>query len=230
LDLQAYDNTYEIEDNKASSKQGNLSHLEVTSMKTECVDNSYNIKSEIKVEDTSVPTSFSVVKSEVDEGNLSYLEVTGMKIECVDHKYDIKSEEDFFYLDGVQQEQEVRVSSEENEVFPESIMDNVEESVSQEHAIIDCEKDKLAHSGSFADSGNLKYHKLLHRDERPFKCEVCGKSFIASWSLKKHKRLHTDERPFKCEIGIFIETVIDNLFGIDIIRQELFKIVPPQHD
>ncbi|XP_069673225.1 uncharacterized protein [Periplaneta americana] len=139
LDLQAYDNTYEIEDNKASSKQGNLSHLEVTSMKTECVDNSYNIKSEIKVEDTSVPTSFSVVKSEVDEGNLSYLEVTGMKIECVDHKYDIKSEvkvedtpvptsfsvvksevdEDFSYLDGVQQEQEVRVSSEEDEVFPE---------------------------------------------------------------------------------------------------------------
>ncbi|KAJ4425943.1 hypothetical protein ANN_27569 [Periplaneta americana] len=97
LDLQAHDTKYEIGDNEASSEEGNLSQLEVTGMKTECMDHSYEIKSEIKVEDTPVPISFSVVKSEVDE--------------------------DFVDLDRVQQEQKVQVSSEEeDEVFPDRLM------------------------------------------------------------------------------------------------------------
>ncbi|XP_069670846.1 uncharacterized protein [Periplaneta americana] len=93
LDLQQ-DNTYKLEDNNASSKEGNLSHLDVTGMKADCVDYSYEIKSEIKVEDTSLPASFAFVKCEVDE--------------------------DLFDVDRVQQEQKVEVSSEEDEVFSES--------------------------------------------------------------------------------------------------------------
>ncbi|XP_069669290.1 uncharacterized protein [Periplaneta americana] len=94
LDLQVH-NTYEIEENKASSEEGKLPHLEVTGMKAECMDHSYEIKSEIKVEDNPVPMSFAFVKSEVDE--------------------------DLFDVDRVQQEWKVEVSSEEDEVFPESI-------------------------------------------------------------------------------------------------------------
>ncbi|XP_069669266.1 uncharacterized protein [Periplaneta americana] len=90
LDLQ-HDNTYKIEDNKGSSEEGDLSHLEVTGMK---VDHSYEIKSEIKVEDTPVPTSFAFVKCEVDE-----------------HLFD---------MDRVQQEQKMEVSSEDDEVLTES--------------------------------------------------------------------------------------------------------------
>ncbi|XP_069670746.1 uncharacterized protein [Periplaneta americana] len=94
LGSQLHDNRYEMEGNKALSKEGNLSHLEVSGMKTECVDQSYDIKSEIKVEDaTPVPISFPVVKSEVDE--------------------------DLSDVDRVQQEQEVEVSSEEDEVLTE---------------------------------------------------------------------------------------------------------------
>ncbi|XP_069669289.1 uncharacterized protein [Periplaneta americana] len=93
LDLQVH-NTYEIEENKASSEEGKLPHLEVTGMKAECMDHSYEIKSEIKVEDNPVPMSFAFVKSEVDE--------------------------DLFDVDRVQQEWKVEVSSEEDEVFPES--------------------------------------------------------------------------------------------------------------
>ncbi|XP_069669613.1 uncharacterized protein [Periplaneta americana] len=66
LDLH-HDNTYISEENKSSSKKGNLPHLEVTGMKTECVDHSYEIKSEIKVEDSAVPTSFAFVKCEVNQ-------------------------------------------------------------------------------------------------------------------------------------------------------------------
>ncbi|XP_069697183.1 uncharacterized protein [Periplaneta americana] len=95
LDFQANDNINEREENKASSEEENLSHLEVTGMKTECVDHSYEIKSEIKVEHTPVPTSFAFVKCKVDE--------------------------DFFDWGKVQQEQKVQVSSEEDEVFPESL-------------------------------------------------------------------------------------------------------------
>ncbi|XP_069697184.1 uncharacterized protein [Periplaneta americana] len=95
LDFQANDNINEREENKASSEEENLSHLEVTGMKTECVDHSYEIKSEIKVEHTPVPTSFAFVKCKVDE--------------------------DFFDWGKVQQEQKVQVSSEEDEVFPERL-------------------------------------------------------------------------------------------------------------
>ncbi|XP_069672261.1 uncharacterized protein [Periplaneta americana] len=104
LELQTHDNTYEVEDNEASSEEAKLSHLEVAGMKAECMDHSYEMKREIKVEDTSVPMSFAFVKSEV--------------FHC--HYTDIQ--EDLFDVDRVQQEQKVKVSSEENEVFPERML------------------------------------------------------------------------------------------------------------
>ncbi|XP_069672832.1 uncharacterized protein [Periplaneta americana] len=87
-------NTYEIGENNTLSEEGNLYHLEVTDLKTEYVDHSCDLKSEIKVEDTPVPISFPVVKSEVDEGS--------------------------FDVDRVQQKQKVEVSSQEDEVLTES--------------------------------------------------------------------------------------------------------------
>ncbi|XP_069672590.1 uncharacterized protein [Periplaneta americana] len=88
--LVPHENTSRMEENKASSEEGNLSHLEVSCVKTECVDQSYNIKSEIKVEDTKdttpLPIGFPMVKSEVYK--------------------------DLFDLDRLQQEQKVDVSSE----------------------------------------------------------------------------------------------------------------------
>ncbi|XP_069690867.1 uncharacterized protein [Periplaneta americana] len=95
LDIQLHDNTYELEGNDPLSEEGNLSHVDVTGMKTECVDKSYNFKSEIKVEDTTpVAISLPMVKTEVDE--------------------------DFFDVDRVQREQKVEVSSEKDEVLTES--------------------------------------------------------------------------------------------------------------
>ncbi|XP_069672742.1 uncharacterized protein [Periplaneta americana] len=91
--LLSHDITHIIKENKASSQEGNLSHLEAMGMKTEYVDHNYDIKTEIKIEDTPVPVSFRMLKTEVDE--------------------------DLFNVGRVQQEQKVEVSSKENEVFPE---------------------------------------------------------------------------------------------------------------
>ncbi|KAJ4425463.1 hypothetical protein ANN_28079 [Periplaneta americana] len=123
LYLQLHDNTYEMEGNDPLSEERNLSHLDVTGMKTECMDQSYDIKSEIKVEDiTPMPISFPVVKTEVDK-------------ELLD-------------VGRVRLEQKVEVSSEEDEVLTESFVDHDEKRVIRERTGIDREEDNLTECGS----------------------------------------------------------------------------------
>ncbi|KAJ4425820.1 hypothetical protein ANN_27446 [Periplaneta americana] len=49
------------------SWEGNLSHRQVVNIKTECVDPSYDLTSEIKFEDTPEPVNFRMVKCEVED-------------------------------------------------------------------------------------------------------------------------------------------------------------------
>ncbi|XP_055638722.1 zinc finger protein 354A-like [Toxorhynchites rutilus septentrionalis] len=48
---------------------------------------------------------------------------------------------------------------------------------------------------SFSD---LRQHMLLHDGEKPYKCDICSKSFFNASTLKTHYRVHSDENPFRC--------------------------------
>ncbi|XP_074055083.1 zinc finger protein 263 [Macrotis lagotis] len=45
----------------------------------------------------------------------------------------------------------------------------------------------------------MEVHKKACTGEKPFKCQICGKSFKVSSDLIKHQRVHTEERPYKCQ-------------------------------
>lgn len=45
---------------------------------------------------------------------------------------------------------------------------------------------------------DLRQHMLLHDGEKPYKCDICSKSFFNASTLKTHYRVHSDENPFRC--------------------------------
>ncbi|XP_064420591.1 zinc finger protein 64 [Latimeria chalumnae] len=53
---------------------------------------------------------------------------------------------------------------------------------------------------SFSRKDKLKVHMRSHTGEKPHKCKNCAYAAADSSSLKKHLRIHSNERPFKCQI------------------------------
>ncbi|GFS13761.1 zinc finger protein 91 [Elysia marginata] len=43
-------------------------------------------------------------------------------------------------------------------------------------------------------------HKKILSDEKPWKCDVCGKGFGLKQNLSRHKRVHSGEKPYKCNV------------------------------
>ncbi|XP_042539068.1 zinc finger protein 667 isoform X1 [Dipodomys spectabilis] len=51
----------------------------------------------------------------------------------------------------------------------------------------------------FSRPANLKIHRNVHSEEKPFKCTKCCKAFGRQAFLVEHQRIHTGEKPYQCE-------------------------------
>ncbi|XP_069670403.1 uncharacterized protein [Periplaneta americana] len=119
-------NTCEIKENTTLSEEGDLSHLQVPGIKTECLDHSYDLTSEVKVEDTPEPVSFRMMKCEVEDTPQpvsfpivkSEVESTPVPITFPMVKSEV--DEDSFDLNRLHEEEKVEISSKEDKVLLDS--------------------------------------------------------------------------------------------------------------
>ncbi|KAJ4425635.1 hypothetical protein ANN_27831 [Periplaneta americana] len=207
-------------------QEGNSLDLHLTEIKTEYMDHSYDLKSEMTFDETRVPIDFPIVKRENE----------------------VEARE----LNEMKEEVKLEVTAEDDEVLTESIGEPVYRNSIAEDKCLQTEQHKLkcddrgkrffdlaklkfkrpficdvcgksylnsdhlkrhirVHTGEkpfvcdmcgmkFSVSCNLKRHALLHTGQKPFNCDLCGKKFCKSSDLKDHARVHTGEKPFSCEI------------------------------
>ncbi|XP_066526660.1 zinc finger protein with KRAB and SCAN domains 5-like isoform X2 [Hoplias malabaricus] len=60
---------------------------------------------------------------------------------------------------------------------------------------------RCKYCGKFvASRGRLKQHLVVHQKSRPrpYRCDLCGKSYSYAYVLENHHRTHTGERPYHC--------------------------------
>ena len=59
---------------------------------------------------------------------------------------------------------------------------------------------QLVMSEIICSGSNVKLHISTHNGEKPYKCQLCQKSFVRSSHVKEHMRIHTGEAPYKCQL------------------------------
>ncbi|KAJ4425930.1 hypothetical protein ANN_27556 [Periplaneta americana] len=271
-------------------QEGNVLDLQVTGIKTECMDCSYEVKPKMTFDKTHMPIGISFVKNEVDmstvylEGNELDLHMTEIKTECMDHSYDLKSEMTFdespvpIDFPVVKSEAELKSSSfmpiscdvSSWQICVNVTIHNDYFRVLVRFALKTCEfvyvidlsldcrvpKSQLRHPPSLPNMGltavvtvdeacekhkekdevelqvtaeqnelftegtgvppccpSITEDECLETREKNFKCDVCGKCFFDSIELKRHTVLHKRKRP-----------LISDDCGKDCLQVDLLKI------
>ncbi|XP_069669943.1 uncharacterized protein [Periplaneta americana] len=88
----------DIEEKKPLSEEGNLLDLDVTKIKTECIDHRYDMKSEIVFEESAMPIDFPMLKNEAEEEFCELDQVKEVKLEVTAKENEVLTERCLFVL------------------------------------------------------------------------------------------------------------------------------------
>ncbi|XP_069670402.1 early growth response factor homolog 1-like isoform X8 [Periplaneta americana] len=156
-------NTCEIKENTTLSEEGDLSHLQVPGIKTECLDHSYDL--------TSEEDSFDLNRLHEEE------------------KVEISSKEDKVLLDSnasnvkKSRSPECDVISRNEDELTQCCSYNLDSSFASN---LSHESNKCSICNEvFATAQSLKRHLQTHILKKSLICDICGKCFSRSRDLKK---------------------------------------------
>ncbi|XP_069670562.1 zinc finger protein 239-like isoform X2 [Periplaneta americana] len=162
-------------------------------------DHGYNVKEEVKIEDTPASITFPAVKFESDEDIFGS---AGIKEEI---KPEVTTEESESVVDTDEMEATTQEDTSDNPASGSTLDSRMCDLASQSSCDTNKGTFRCDVCGKFLKSrDSLRVHSRGHTDEGTFKCDVCGKSLLNRESLRVHSRRHSDTRAhsktFKCDV------------------------------